>query len=92
MAWVSWISFIGLGVLLVLALTLSWQYFTGDSFVKSLYWSVQTFTTVGYGTGFDDWGRKEYILCIISMLTSTIYWGCVVAVIGTGVVERLRSR
>ncbi len=64
MAWVSWISFIGIGVLLVLALTLSWQYFTGDSFVKSLYWSVQTFTTVGYRTGFDNWGQMRFLFQI----------------------------
>jgi len=49
---------------------------TGDSFIKSLYWTIQTMTTVGYGTSFSDWGGVEQALCITWMLISVGYWGC----------------
>jgi hypothetical protein len=69
------------GLFAVLLASFVWMAATGDPFIKSFYWAVQTTTTVGYGVGFSDWGWVEQSLCIVWMLTSGVYWGCLLGVV-----------
>lgn len=78
------------GIFLVLLATFVWMAVTGDSFIKSLYWTIQTMTTVGYGTSFSDWGGVEQVLCIAWMLISVGYWGCLLTVFATHIAYLFR--
>ncbi len=83
----SFVIFVLLGVLALFLATFTWMAATGNPFTQSLYWAVQTATTVGYGTGFSDWGTKEFRLCIAWMSISVVYWACLLAVISARIAE-----
>lgn len=87
-----WWMFILSGMIALLIITFVWMKVAGDPFVKSLYWSVQTFTTVGYGVGFQTWDTIQQIVCILWMITSVIYWNCIITIIASAVTERFLSR
>ena len=76
-------------LLLVLFSTFAWMQVSGDTFFVSLYWAVQTFTTVGYGAEL-QWREHSYLLAIVWMLTSTIYWAGVVGVVVARVTDWLK--
>lgn len=74
------VVFVLFGLLALFLATFVWMAATGDSFDRSLYWSLQTATTVGYGMGFAEWGTTEFYLCVVWMIVSVIYWACFVGV------------
>ena len=73
-----------LGALSMVCLaTIVWNILTGDPLLKSLYWSTQTATTVGYGSGWREWEEIHFVLCIIAMFVLSTYWSCLVSVLGS---------
>jgi len=79
--------FIVFGVLLCFLATFCWMAVTSDSFVKSLYWTVQTVTTVGYGAGFDGWGSPEFAMCLVWMTIAWVYYACLLSIVVSKVAE-----
>lgn len=77
------ILLIYLTVISILSAAYFWQSLTQDSFHKSIYWAVQTMTTVGYGAGFSNWGDNEFMLCTIWMALSVIIWACLITYIAS---------
>merc|ERR1719217_757453 len=47
--------------------------YSGDIYVASLYWSVMTITSIGYGD-ITPVRFEEYLLCVIFMLCGAISW------------------
>jgi hypothetical protein len=73
-------------------LVYAWKVETDHSWIKGFYWLMQTYTTVGYGTGFDDtWGTAEEVLCIIAMICTPFYWSVVIVQLSTFLHESLNK-
>ena len=75
--------FVFFGVAGVFATSLLWSEITNEKFLKSLYWSVQTMTTVGYGSDLHFYSDIELTMCIAWMIVSVVYWVCIVGYLST---------
>lgn len=64
-----------------------WWCVTGDPFLKSVYWITQSGTTVGYGTGWNDFTVLQQWMCIITMLVMGTYWACLLSLLSSHIAE-----
>jgi hypothetical protein len=65
--------------------TFLWAAATGDSVVRSLFWSVSA--AVGYGATFEGWQDRQYLMSLIWLCICAFYWGPLLAVVRSKIQE-----